>query len=780
MTTASISPPVQQPAALVAKASLGWLCALFFLSGISGLMYEVVWVRMLTRILGSTVYATSTVLAAFMAGLTLGSLIAGCWVDRARRPLRWYALLELGIGISALATLLLTDWLLPVYQAIYNFAGGARAWLTAGQVVVALLVLLLPTALMGATLPTLCAHGSRRHVQFGRCVGVLYAFNTLGALIGVLSSGFVLLGEVGETLTVAIGVALNLAVAIAVGRLDRKRDDMAASPAGAESSAAALYSARCRGMVVATFACSGFVAMASEVIWGRMLLLYQGPSIYSFSSMLAVVLGGIGLGSLIGGSMLKRWRDPLRLLAVTQLAIGLATLVSLQLFPHLSPGVLLPALILLGPLGLLWGLSFPLGAACYGHSEARAGRSIAELYAWNTVGCIAGSLGAGFLMVPLLGSSSSLGLIAVISLAVGLGLLAVHPDGVRRRLSGPEPVFIVLSFGMLVLLDDPYYQALEQRMLAWYPSGIHVERHVEEAAATTTVFSRVGGEWHDKQLWVNGQGMTCLAPVTKLMAHLPIALADKPRAVLVMCIGMGTSVRSACAHSGVHVRAVELIPAVARSFGFFHPDVPHLLEQPNVEVIVDDGRNYLLMHPDKHDVITLDPPPPLWAAGTVNLYSRDFLTLCRARLNPKGVICVWVQPDRMSENKMLFQTFLDVFQHAHVWAGPAPHTGFLLIGSLEPLLMAEVPAKVRKLYDDPAVAADLRAWGDTLGEPDKILDLYVGSGGDLRGFCGAAPVLTDDRPYTEFPLWRSFSAEYHQFVNGLPYKLNRAARNPYQ
>src|SRR5581483_11002796 len=186
MSAASVPTSAPPEAESQAGASLGWLYVLFFLSGISGLMYEVVWVRMLTRILGSTVYATGTVLAAFMAGLALGSWLGGRLVDRARQPQRWYALLELGIGLSALGTLVLPDQLLPVYQGLYDLAGGSRAGLTAGQVVIALLVLLLPTALMGATLPTLCAYGSRRHLDFGRCLGWLYSLNTLGAVAGVL------------------------------------------------------------------------------------------------------------------------------------------------------------------------------------------------------------------------------------------------------------------------------------------------------------------------------------------------------------------------------------------------------------------------------------------------------------------------------------------------------------------------------------------------------------------------------------------------------------------
>lgn len=766
-----------------APGSLAWLYALFFLSGISGLMYEVVWLRMLTRILGSTTYAVSTVLAAFMAGLALGSVLVGRFVDRVNRPLRLYALLELGIGLSALATLGLPQRLLPVYQSIYDFAGGERAWLTAGQVVIALVVLLVPTALMGATLPTLCAYGTRRRLGFGRCVGMLYSLNTLGALVGVCSSGFVLLGIYGETITLAVGVLLNLLVAAAAWLVSRTTSETSAAPAAAEpTDPAALYPANCRRAIVVTFALSGFTALGSEVVWSRMLLAYQGTSIYAFSSMLAVVLGGIGVGSLVGGKYLLRRRDPLHQLALVQLGIATAVVVALHLFRHLPYGMLLPPLILLGPLGILWGISFPLSAACYENAQQGKGRSIGELYAWNTVGCIAGSLGAGFVLVPWLGCSRAAASLAAVSLISGVWLLWVNPQRAARRRSG-EVVLAGTCALLLVFVGDPYYDVLHKEMLDFYPSGIEVFSHTDEATATMTVFGRAGGEPNEKQLWVNGTGMTVLVPVTKLMAHLPLALADDPHDVLVICLGMGTSLRSAAAHPGVQIRVVELVPAVTRAFPFFHPDSPHLLEQPNVELVVDDGRNDLLMHPRRlYDVITLDPPPPLYAAGTVNLYSRDFLTLCRERLRAGGVLCVYIQPDSLTENLMLFRTFLDVFEHVRVWTGPEPHRGYLMIGTRQPLAMESVPAKIRKLYENPAIAEDLRQWGDSLDRPEKILDLYVSDGRDLRAACEHSPLITDDQPFTEFPLWRMLQSggEYHTLIHAIPYKNRSYSVDPYR
>lgn len=765
------------------SVSLGWICSLFCLSGISGLLYQVVWLRMLTRILGSTTYATSAVLAAFMAGLALGSWLAGRYVDRVSRPLRMYALLEIGIGLSAIATLGLPDVLLPLYRIIYDLAGGVRLWLTAGQVFLALAILLVPTALMGATLPTLCALGMRRQADFRRCVGFLYSLNTLGALVGTCLGGFVLLGIYGETTTLAIGVLINLLVAGAAWIGSRATPMPNTSLAPVESSAAApTLPAGCRRAILCTFAVSGFTALGSEVVWSRMLMLYQGTSIYAFSAMLAVVLAGIGAGSLLGGSRRLGCSDPLRRLARVQIGIASATIVALHCFRYLPVGTLLPPLILLTPLALLWGVSFPLAVACYESVQTRVGQTIGTAYAWNTVGCIAGSLAAGFVLIPLVGCSRALALLAGLSLLPALWLLNANPQRAPWRRSG-ELLLAVICAPLLIFAGDPYFDVLKSEMLDRYPTGIDVYSHTEEATATTTVFGSTDANAMNKQLWVNGNGVTHLTPSTKLMAHLPLALADRPRDVLVLCLGMGTSLRSACTHADVRVRVVELVPAVARAFEYFHPDSADLLLRPNVELVVDDGRNDLLMHPDKlYDVITLDPPPPLYSAGTVNLYSRDFLLLCQRQLSPHGVLCVYIQPDSLTENLMLFRTFLDVFEHVKVWTCPGEHRGYLMIATREPLKMSEVPAKVRKLYDNPAIAADLREWGASLDSPEKILDLYVSDGDALRAVSADAPIVTDDRPYTEFPLWRMLQSggPYHTLINAIPYKEQGNNGDPYR
>jgi spermidine synthase len=771
----------------------GWLYCLFFLSGSSGLLYEVVWLRILIRILGNTVYAASTVLAAFMAGLALGSFLVRRFTDRSQRPLRVYGFLEVGIGLSALSSLLLPDRLLPVYRSMYEMAGGSRAWLTAGQVAIALAVLLLPTALMGATLPMLCAFAARRQEAFGRCVGTLYALNTLGAVIGVVLGGFFLLGAIGETNTIFVGVFLNGVVAIgafrhaaggSIGSPAAMISDLSGSSAVHpvdQSAWPPRFSARVRGVVLACFAASGFIAMANEVVWSRMLLLYQGTSVYAFSAMLAVLLTGMGVGSFLGARFADRWPDPLRLLAHLQLAIGLSCVAALHLFDrgavvkadlgtgqHLALLMLAPV-VLLGPMGLLWGVAFPVAAHCYGRGHA-AGQGVADLYGWNTVGCIVGSLAAGFGLIPLLGASVSGSLLAASSFCLGAILLLVHPEGAWRETRLAKWCWVGACGLLLATVGDPYYRLLRRHMDQVFPGRVEVFRHTEDADGTTTAFGASSSDPRDKHLWVGGEGMTVLATMTKLMAHLPLWLADQPRDVLVICFGMGTTVRSASRHPDLQVWAVEQMPAVLDCFGYYYSDGPELLQRPNIHPVVEDGRNFLLMHSRRYDVISIDPAPPLYSTGTVNLYSREFFQLCRERVRPGGIVCLWVPPGNESEVKAIMRTFLDVFEYVSVWEGPSLQIegkGFYLLGSRMPL--RGIAQKVHKAFETaPAVTADLVEWGGECDRPEKVLALYIGDEQQLRPLVSDAPIITDDRPYTEFPLWRAVSGrgEYYRILNG--------------
>ncbi len=708
---------------------------------------------MLTRTLGSTVYAVSTILAAFMAGLALGSFLFGLVADRIRRPLLLYAALEAGIAIAAILSLKMNSWPVPLYRVLYTMAHESRAMLTLVQVLYESAVLLVPTMLMGATLPTLCAYGIRRLRGTGRVAGTLYAINTLGATTGVLLGGFVLIGAIGETNTILLAAGLNLTVAlVAVTVLPAfsptRTVDIEPLEKSASSLRPSIASRRIRQAVLICFTASGFASLAMEIVWSRMLALYEGTSVYAFSAMLAVMLAGIGIGCAIG-TRVERWKDPLRALARLEMGVALGMAYGLIEFSRLPEhAVFLPPLVMIGFPALCLGMAFPVAVRCFTEYADRLGRRVGELYAWNTLGCIAGSLAAGFVLLPMYGSSQT-GVIAAVIMGLASALLfLVHPNGLRS-FGWSGAAMTAATVAMLAIVGDPYRAMIFNQVGAGV-SGFVVFGHVEEAAATTTA-SGIPEVPLERSLLVNGHGMTALITGNKLMADLPMWFSDSPRSALVICLGMGTTFRSACRHLDVDVTAVELIPAVTRFMHFYHADADSIMAQPNAHVVVDDGRNYLLMHDRTFDVITIDPAPPLCSAGTVNLYTREFFHLCASRLRSSGALCMWIPPAPMSDAKMILRSFATTFPYVSVWAGPT-YPGFYLIGTLRPV--DDAAARIRHGFSNPAVVADLTEWDASCSSPEKIAALYVCDREALLRFTSDVPPVTDDHPYTEFPLWR--------------------------
>jgi len=727
-----------------------WL--LFFLSGASGLIYEVVWLRMLSRTLGSTVYATSTILAVFMGGLALGSFLFGRIADRVHKILRFYALIEAGIGMTALLSLGLNLWPIPLYRLIYHLAGNSRTALTVGQVLLVAAGLLIPTTLMGATLPALCAYGVRRSGSIARVAGTLYGLNTLGAMVGVIASGFVLIGSIGETHTIEIGAAINGLVAIlALLMLPAGASDLQKSPETGNLQATIgtdnIRSRRSRRILLLCFAMSGFVSLAMEIVWSRMLALYTGTSIYAFSSMLAVMLCGIGLGGWIG-RFVERWKDPLLALARIEMAVALFAALSVATFANMAGYPLyVPPLMVVGPTSLLLGIAFTVIVYCYTEHARSIGRRVGELYAWNTFGCILGSLAGGFLLVPRLGTAGTGAFLAGAAALIGILLLSAHPRGIRRaRLL--DLALLLATVLVIYNTGDPYFDFIHSNVLV---SPNRIFAAAEETPATT-VATGVPANPLERHLYINGAGMTALVTGNKLMADLPYWFADSPHDALVICLGMGTTFRSAVFHKDLDVTVVELVPAVPRFMHYFHKDADLVMAQPNAHVVVDDGRNYLLMHERLMDTITIDPAPPLYSAGTVNLYTKEFFELCSDRLSAKGAMCLWIPPGPVLEVKMIMRAYATVFPYVSVWGGPT-YGGFFLIGTHRPV--TDVAARIRRGFADHKTLADLTEWDNSCSTPEKVLALHVCDRDALLRFTSDAPLLTDDHPYTEFPLWRT-------------------------
>ncbi len=739
----------------------------FFLSGCSGLIYQTVWVRMLTRYVGATTYATATVLTVFMAGLALGSYLGGRYADRARRPLRGYAFLELAIAITGLlSSFAVIQGLGTYYVSFYGLLGDSPTGRLLVRVVFAILCLLPPTILMGATLPLLVAFVSQlgQHLQTG--LGRLYALNTFGAVAGVLVAGLVLLGEFGESVSLAVAAALNLVAALLV--LGLRQPEVSRPALATEAEAAEViqpYPPRVRGLALTAFLISGFSALAYEVLWTRFLVLTLSTSIYSFSLMLGTFLVGIAVGSWVSSRRRGLRQAPLSSFAMLELVIGLWTAVGLLLLPlcnhfwmeagswgGMIVGTATCAIMVL-PIAIAFGVQFPIAVRCCQAEPDAPGQSTGRAYAVNTLGTILGAMSAGFLLIPLFGTTTTMMLVAALNLLIGIFLLLAAPAPERGRLLVPAlgltAVFAVLAF----FVGDPYQRIMIARIHQKTPKW-EIFRYYDGPTAVTIAAGNREKPLA-RSLLVNGQGMTHLCTETKLMAHLPYHLVEDPKRILVICFGMGTTYRSACLYPELRVDAVDIVPEVFDCFGDFHPDAERWRNRPNAYRHADDGRNYMLTHPDKYDIITIDPAPPLHSAGSVNLYTKEFFQLGKDRLTPGGALSMWIPPSPEREVLMVMRSFLEVFPEATLWgAVDKDIEGLYLIGghrSFKP-----TPQQLDKLVHQLSQIDDLGTWkgGVDYTRPENLEKLYLTDAAGLARMVEGVPSVTDDHPYTEFPLWR--------------------------
>jgi spermidine synthase len=731
---------------------------LFFASGISGLIYEVVWLRILSRIIGVTAYATAVTLAAFMAGLALGSFIFGRLIDKRNDQLRIFALLQLWVAVVAVVTPIALTGSVGVYKYISEISHHNAAAISITRVIVSFFTLLVPTMLMGGTLPVLTSYLVRQGGLFGKNFSLLYGLNTLGGVCGVVLSGFVTIGAIGEWNTMFTGVSINLVVGSVAFVLHRSRlrfteqaDATREVAIEASGNRISVYPDTVRRMVLVAILISGFTALAYEVIWTRQLILFLRTSIYAFSGMLAVFLAGVALGSMFMNRFVDRLKTPLVIFGVLELVVGALSIFNLYLFGPLDSTeltrLLSPAVLVL-PLTFLFGAIFPIASLCYAKSTDVTGTSVGMLYAFNAVGNVAGSLFAGFLFISLLGSSKTVIMLGLVNIALGLVLLWFEPNissGYKLRILLIVP--LVVWFALRFKGTDPFLATIERR-IAQNANQYEIYHNQETVEGTVSSFVRNG----TKYLCINGCGQTTLCTETKLMAHLPIMLADKPKKMLVICFGMGTTARSACIYDNLNITCVELVPEVYKCFRYYHSDAQKVVSRPNIRFVANDGRNFLLLSPDKYDVIIVDPSPPIYSAGTVNLYTREFFTLCKEHLTPGGVMCLWFPGGDRQDNLYIHKTFYSVFHNMTAWKGPHDW-GFYLLGTLAQTNVNR--SKIERAFTNPRLIEDLSEYDNVCATSSQLLNLFMlRDGDDMDGITKTASIITDNYPYTEFPLWR--------------------------
>jgi spermidine synthase len=771
--------------------------ACFFLSGASGLILELLWTRMLTLVFGSTTLAVSTVLTAFMGGLGLGSYLAGRLADRLRDPVRAYALAEAAIGVYAL----LVPWVIGFYPALnqwlWSSFGDRYALLSVLRFVASAGLLLLPTTLMGATLPILSRYFVRRPFELGRLgrrLGTLYAVNLFGAVTGTFLAGFVFLPSIGVRATniVAACFDLTLAAAILLARrlvtrpstasLDELYADAHASgqlpdPAAVES--APLVTPAARRAVLAGFAVSGATAMTLQGLWTRALAVLIGSSIFSFTIILLAFLVGLGAGSAVFGRLVHRTRHPVRWLAAVHLGIaacvGGSYLITDRL-PYLFAWLLgstsfgteavlicqfLLACVAVLPATFLMGAIFPLSVRVAAVDLQSVGRDVGSAYALNTLGAIVGSFLSGFVVLPALGLQRGIYVTVCAGLALAVLLFVVAPGlAASRRVLGAGTAVALAAAGLFlprwnltafsqgffrVSIARDYIARKAQKKDWAFPKLVYYE----DGIATTVSVDQWGKVYSLKNNGKVDASNDADMPTQTSVGLLPLLLypGDHPPKVALVGFGSGVTAGSVTQAPIASLEVVELEPAIYRASHFFD-DVNHRpLLNPKVTARVGDGRNFLGQRKDPFDVIISQPSNP-WITGVSNLFTREYFRAIKARLAPDGIFCQWAQLYEMApwNIKAIYRTLREEFPHALVFAAEDLSSDTILIASQKPLTIDV--ARIARALRDPVTRAEAKRAGFA-SEHDVPAYLLLGPD-ELAAFTAGAPLNTDDNALIEF------------------------------
>jgi spermidine synthase len=753
------------------------LYILFFSSGMASLICETVWFKQLQLVLGSSTFSVSVVVACFFGGLAVGGWLGGWLADRNRRLVRLYSLLELSLfATSAAVTGTLASWeswIAPLAPWLGPQSSVARPLI----VVLSAFILITPTALMGATLPVLGKHLARTGVGLAQRIGLLYGVNTLGGAAGCALVGFYLIGRLGVIQSgllasmIYLTIALGAAVLVRLGRLgDAAPEEQSASKQLDRGVPPAPYG----GWLVLAFGLMGFIAIAYEVLWFRLLAYFGFHTVYAFAGMLSTYLVGLVLGALISTRYLAHRADRhlsdlarVQLLGLASATVALALLgrsryllftierlerwlgvthVFADLFAGTAAFLCLCLVVLLLPSTLI-GIGFPLAMELTARRHAALGSRLGLVYSVNTAGGVLGSLVVGFALLPVLGSQGTYTVILLLNLALFTILVASQPALRRDRRLVREGLMSGVFLVAVGLIGGKDY--LKEALTRF--TGAEVLAFRESADATFVVLGyQKPGTDPVQQLLVNGTSYANNAPPGRrymsTLGHLPALLHPDPHAALVISIGTGTTVGSLTLHHGIErIWAVDIARDVFELAPLFVPLNHRFTESPKVRQVVADGRHFLLGTDLRFDVLTFEPPPPI-EAGVVNLYSREFYRLAKEHMNPGAFLCQWIPLDTGFEllPRMMIRTMLDEFPHVSLWIPNRMEAA--VVASMQPLQVDL--DRLRRRMSDQDLRCDLLAYG--LGEPEQLLATFVTADAGLTDYVGSAPSVTDNQPRIEY------------------------------
>jgi spermidine synthase len=721
-----------------------FLFIVFFISGFCGLLYQTIWLRMALASFGVITPVVSVVVSVFMLGLSAGSWLGGKWVRQAavrkrRTALVYYAGIELLIGAGAFVV----PFLFSTAEKMLLRLGETGSVVYLACSAAAITVSILPWCiLMGATFPAMMAFLKEFDDGDTASFSFLYTANVLGAACGAALTAVALIEMLGFNTTLQLGAALNIGIGLAcllTAREKTQRHDadssstapIACRPNPTPNSAGSLLN------VVILFS-TGFASMAMEVVWTRAFTPVMTTTIYAFASLLVTYLVATWVGSMTYRKHLSRGLT----LPIGQVMGYLAAASFLPILlndPRLSPNPFIVC-ISIAPLCMLLGYLTPrlIDADSSGDPE-RAGK----LYAINILGCILGPLAAGYLLLPQIGVRPGLVLLNLPFVVLFFVTFRSWANADIRR-----NILAAAAVGLLVL-STVWGKSLEEQK---FRQNTEVRRDY-----AATVMS--DGEGRDRRMFVNGIPITTMNPVCKVMAHLPAAhLPAKPKNMLVICFGMGTTFRSAMSWDA-DVYAAELVPSVRDSFGFFFNDARMLLLRPNAHVNIDDGRRFLKRTGEKFDVITVDPPPPVESAGSGLLYTDEFYDAVKLRLSDAGILQQWYPLQKEEDNQLtahvIARSLERSFPYVRVFNG-AEGYGLHFLASMKPI-PARSPGELAARLPD-AARADLLEWYPAGTTPEQIFESVLVTEYDIHKVEHPSKNLymRDDQPFNEYYLLRRY------------------------
>jgi spermidine synthase len=727
--------------------------SLFFISGLCGLVYEVLWVRTLGLVLGVTVYAAGIVLASYMAGLAAGSYCLGRVADRnARNALSWYGTLEILIALSSLfASFVFISMSRPHGLVLPQVA----ACVTAG------ILLFVPTFFMGGTLPVISRYFIADAAQSGKSAGLLYGLNTLGGVTGCLLAGFFLVKVMGVRNAALSALFVNFCIGAAAVVMAQRRQT------AVEHARTRALPARvdlppkihCVSLLV-IYGISGFCSLGYEVLWTRALLFNLGNDTYAFSLMLATFLLGIGLGSAVVSRFVNRMANGAALLGLLQVLIGASVFAGTGLLYRMDvivdwvwqhtgsswPAAVFArfsgaALVMLVPAALV-GALFPIVnriLAGRNPENSGVGRTVGTIYGANTLGAIAGSLCAGFVLIPFLGITNAILCLAGINVLLGVVWFIVLRKG----------AYFLASLAVLCLFLPATRVYSCRQPFPMHTAGLSKEGpgellYYREGATASVALVKAA----DSALMLSVNGVyTAYTTIEDLQVHyllgyLPYFLCPEPAEALV--IGLGLGVTAASLHSaGMKVDCVELAKEEIGAAPFLGGYNDSILQKKGFSLIIGDGRHYLRTVKKRYDVITSNA---VHVRLSPYLYTKEFYGLCRERLTPHGVVCQWLPSNNLPEKefKQLIRAFQTVFPHTSVWYVNPGH--YLLVGTPGPLAVDYGLFSKRCL--EPAVQNKLGAV--YLNNPLVVAGLFLLDEKNCRAYTSDCAPHTDDRPCAEF------------------------------